>query len=55
VPAAVPTGDLHLPVAQDHSRRIGYQDANAFRRLFRRYTDLSPRGCRQRVGVHRNN
>lgn len=31
--------------------RIGYSDDRAFRRLFRKYTSLSPRECRRRFGV----
>jgi transcriptional regulator GlxA family with amidase domain len=30
--------------------RIGYQDDSAFRRLFKRHTNLSPREYRQRFG-----
>lgn len=33
--------------------RVGYTDGSAFRRLFRRYTGLSPRQYRERFGIMR--
>lgn len=34
----------------DITRQIGYEDSSTFRRLFKKYTDLSPRAYRERFG-----
>ena len=32
--------------------KVGYEDVRSFRRLFQAFTDLSPRGYRERYGTH---
>lgn len=47
--ALLETTDLRLSEILD---QVGYMDDSTFRRLFRRYTDLSPRDYRRRFGLN---